>query len=102
MVCRFKAGKIGRHGHRSSFKSCLTARRSRREHKQRLAQELTARRKHLEEQIKQAKRLLAERKYSHQEIANATSMTKSAVSELSCGRRRKHIEAYNENKTIDQ
>jgi hypothetical protein len=49
--------------------------------------------KHSEEQIKEAKRLLAERKYSHQEIANITSMTRSAVSELSCGRRWKHIEA---------
>lgn len=49
--------------------------------------------KHSEEQIKQAKRLLAERKFSHQEIANATGITKSAVSELSCGRRWKHIAA---------
>ena len=49
--------------------------------------------KHSEEQVKQAKRLLAERKCSHQEIAIATGMTRSAVSELSCGRRWKHIEA---------
>ena len=49
--------------------------------------------KHSEDQIRQAKSLLAERKFSHQEIANATSMTRSAVAELSCGRRWKHIEA---------
>jgi hypothetical protein len=47
--------------------------------------------KHSEDQIRQAKSLLAERKFSHQEIANATGMTKSAVAELSCGRRWKHI-----------
>ena len=49
--------------------------------------------KHSLEQVRQAKRLLAERKHSHREIAEITGMTKSAVSELSCGRRWKHIEA---------
>ena len=47
--------------------------------------------KHSEAQVKQAKHLLAEQKYSHQEIADATGMTRSAVSEISCGRRWKEI-----------
>jgi hypothetical protein len=49
--------------------------------------------KHTLEQVKQAKRLLAEQKHSHREIADLTGMTRTAVSEISCGRRWKHIEA---------
>jgi hypothetical protein len=49
--------------------------------------------KHTLEQVKQAKRLLQEQKHTHREIAKLTGMTRIAVSEISCGRRWKGIEA---------
>jgi hypothetical protein len=49
--------------------------------------------KHTLEQVKQAKCLLQKQQYTHGEIAEFTGMTRTAVSEISCGRRWKEIEA---------
>lgn len=54
--------------------------------------------RHSLEQVRQAKRLLREQKHSHREIAEITGMTRTAVSEISCGRRWQHVELQNENK----
>jgi hypothetical protein len=49
--------------------------------------------KHTVEQVKHAKRLLQEQKHTHREIAELIDMTRTAVSEISCGRRWKEIKA---------